>query len=170
MPLQFEQFVSCLRKPLESCAIAGLFNGSTTTAERAGHMAFVEFEPHGVSMILKEAPWVIPAAEIVDPRTLYVAAFHFHSQGYEGYQQYAGTFPLGLSFADDEKAVRQKLGLSVTAGGGNYNPLLGKKMSPWLRTEYQGALLDAQFNGSGRVELMTLFVEDLQQKAAEGKA
>jgi hypothetical protein len=170
MPLRFEQFAACLRKPLESCSIPGLFDGPTVKVERSAYMGFVEFQAHGVEMILKEAPWVIPAAQITDPSTLYVAAFHFHSRGYEGYQQYSGDFPLGLAFGDDEKAVRAKLGQSIVAGGGNFSPTLGKRISPWLRTDYAGALLQAQFNDNGRVDQITLSVEDLQQKAARSRS
>lgn len=151
---------------MESCAIAGLFDGPTAVVNRAAYMGFVEFMPYGVSMILKEAPWVIPPADIVDPSTLYVAAFHFFSEGYDGYRQYSGELPLGLAFGDDEKTVRLKLGNAIAAGGGNFSPALGKKISPWLRLDYRGAFLRTQFDDRGRVDLITLFVQDLQQKAA----
>lgn len=155
---------------MESCAIAGLFDGPTAVVNRAAYMGFVEFKPDGVSVILKEAPWVIPPADIIDPSTLYVAAFHFFSEGYEGYRQYSGEFPLGLAFGDDERTVKLKLGNSITAGGGNFSSVLGKTISPWLRLDYRGAFLRAQLNGRGQVDLITLFVEDLQQKAAKSRS
>jgi hypothetical protein len=55
---------------------------------------------------------------------------HLYSDGHEGFSQYAGPLPGGISFSTDRAEVRRRLGVPDRSGEETVMPILGK-MPPW---------------------------------------
>lgn len=75
--------------------------------------SYVELLGLGVSMVL-------PDGETI-------AAVQLHSENHEGYSQFSGEIPAGISFAMNRGQVRNLLGLPVQSGGGGNVVLLGPR-------------------------------------------
>jgi hypothetical protein len=106
-------------------------------------------------VVFKEAPWVVPTEGIADPKELYVAAFHLHRSGHEGYTGYSGQLPNGLALGDPEGEVLRKMGRPLETGGGGVSKLLGGPVPHWFRYPLGDNILHVQLDAAGRVELVT---------------
>lgn len=121
----------------------------------------LEFKPEGVDVVFKEAPWVVPSENIIDPKELYLAAFHLHGHGHEGYEGYSGQLPNGLSLGDSEAEVLRKMGQPLKIGGGGMSRLLMGVVPRWFWYPLGEAILHVQFDTKGRVEMVTPRVPDI---------
>lgn len=98
---------------------------------------------------------------MTDPKELYVAAFHLHREGHEGYAGYSGQLPNGVAFDDPEVEVLRKMGSSPRSrGGGGMSKLLKGPIPYWFRYTFGNGVLHFQLNATGRIEMVTLDASD----------
>ncbi len=164
MRFEFQQLPSLLRRRIDDGDVINLMSADASRLERDEYYGSLSFKNDGVELVLKEAPWVLPSAEITDSKALHVSAFHFHREGHEGYTEYKGAFPGVVVFNDSEADVRGKLGEPMNSGGGGFSKLLKKPIAHWLRYSIDGASLNFQFDADGKFEMATLFVEEPKRK------
>ena len=164
MRFDFQQLPPLLCRHVDDLSIVNLIGTDSSRLERDEYYGSVSFENDGVELVLKESPWVLPAAEITDSKALYVSGFHFHREGHDGYTEYKGVFPSGVAFNDSEAEVRHKLGDPLNSGGGGFSNLLKKPIPRWFRYRIDNAFLNFQFDTDGKVEMVTLFVEEPKKK------
>ena len=157
MKFEFEYLRSLLRRPLDDLPVLSFIGGDPSVVERDDYYGSVLFNDAGVDMVLNEAPFVLPAAEVTDPTKLYVCAFHFHRQGHEDFEQYGGELPGGVLFGESEADVRRRLGDPSKEGGGGTSPVLQRPIGRWIQYVLDhDALLHLQFDKLGTVEMVTL--------------
>jgi hypothetical protein len=90
-----------------------------------------------------------------------LAAVHFYSQGRDGYSQYRGQLPQGLTFLLRQRDVIERLGLPESSGGGGRS-ILYRAMAPWLRYLVDDYVLHAEFDPvTGKISLVTLSLRGL---------
>ena len=165
MEFDFDRLLGCLGKPLADHQVRQLLGDQRSKIERMAYVGFAEFKDLGVSVMLKEAPWVIPQEQVTEPRALHVCAFHFHCQGHGhgGYAQYAGIFPGGVCFGDSERDVRAKLGGPIAVGGGGFSKTLKKPVPRWLRYLVGDAFLQFQLGPDSQVNMATLYLPETRK-------
>jgi hypothetical protein len=127
---EFAAIVKLLRRSENDPDVRNFFGQAMSRIERDEYSGYLEFKPEGVDVIFEEAPWVVPTEAIADPKQLYVAAFHLHRSGHEGYTGYSGQLPNGLALGDSEGEVLRKMGRPLETGGGGVSKLLGRGRSP----------------------------------------
>lgn len=159
MKFDFEQLAKKIGKPAYQADVKDLIQCEPGEIERFKHVGIVEFKENGVSIIFKEAPWVVPEREIVDSKTLYLCAFHFHRNGHEDYSAYQGRLPAGVSFNDTDAEVISKLGKPIATGGGGISTVLKKPIPRWLRYLIGDATFQLQLDENSRVEMVTFSAE-----------
>jgi hypothetical protein len=91
------EIVKLLRRSENDQEVRNFFGQAMSSIERDEYYGFLIFKPEGVDAVFNEAPWVVPAAEITDPKVLHVSAFHLHREGHEGYSGYSGNQKRGHS-------------------------------------------------------------------------
>jgi hypothetical protein len=155
-----ETMVRLLGLPIHDDKALQLIGEPTRAVERSEHYGFIEFETDGITVVFKEAPWVVPNHNITDPNVLHFVAFHLHARGHEGYQQYKGDLPGGVAFGDSADDVLSKLGEPVAAGGGGMSKVLKRRLPRWLRYDLVECLMSFQFDDEDKVEMVTVFLED----------
>jgi hypothetical protein len=155
---ELEHLLTLLRRRADDPAVTDLVRQDPEHIERSAYQGFVELKPIGVSVMFKEAPWVLSPAEISDPTALHVSAFHFHGEGHEGYSGYSGSFPGGLVLGNSEAEVLHALGQPIARGGGGISAVLKKPIPHWLRYSVGDAVLHFQLDANGRIDLVTLYV------------
>lgn len=163
MTFKIDDLVRLLQKRADSPEVSELLGSESRAIERTEHIGFVDFKDRGISMMFKEAPWVIPQREVEDPRALYVCAFHLYRRGYEGYSEYEERLPGEVSFGDSQSILIGKLGEPLARGGGGFSAILKRKVPNWLQYDFYGKMLNFQLDDQGQVELITLYTPDLQQ-------
>ena len=158
MTLNLEEFYRCLGKSLVSCEVPGLFHGATVKVTRSSHLGFVELKDVGVTMIVHEAGMLFPQASGVGAKDLVVTAFHFYSNGADGYHQYGGTLPSGIQFGEDRRATRRKLGTPIDSGGGNFSPTLRQTIRSWDSYSYRDARFSLDFDTDSSLWKAMLYI------------
>jgi hypothetical protein len=153
---EFDRIVKLLLRPENDAKVRSFFGQAMFRIHRDEYYGSLEFKPEGVDVVFKEAPWVLPSKEVTDPKELYVAAFHLHSEGHEGYARYAGQLPGGIAFGDPESEVLRKMGPPLASGGGEMSKVLKRPVPRWFRFGLGDCVLHIQFNETGRVEMVTL--------------
>jgi hypothetical protein len=160
MNIDLDTMISHLQQPIDSPQLRQAYGDSIEGIERSAHYGFVQFQTEGISVIFKEAPWVIPKEQITDPLKLYLSAFHLHVAGHEGYQQFKGKLPHSIHFGDSKARVLELCGEPLATGGGMLSKLLNKKTPSWVKYKRKGHVEHYQFNSLDQLELVTVFVED----------
>jgi hypothetical protein len=163
-----DSLAALLGKRADYPSVRELIEREPDQIHRSAYQGYVEFKDYGVSMVFKEAPWVVRKAEIKDPGALHLAAFHLHRNTHEGHNGYKGQLPGGVVFDDSEHDVIRKLGQPGVTGGGGFSPVLRKPIPRWLQYSHGGGILHFQLDGDGKVEMVTLYVPD-QQISEAGK-
>jgi len=154
--------LSLLRRRADDPAVVELIGRDPALIERSAYQGFVQLKNEGVSVIFKEAPWVILSTEITDPAALHVAAFHLHRDGHEGYAGYSGQLPNDVSLEDSEADLVGKMGEPSAIGGGGMSTVLKRPIARWLRYLLGEAILQFQMDTDGRVDMATLYSPDTQ--------
>lgn len=161
--LDFDRLLELLRRPATDPTVAEII-GHDAKIERHAYMGGVELKDHGVSVMFKEAPWVISAVGIADPDMLHVSGLHLHRSGHEGYAEYDGRLPKGVTFGDSGEAVLKKLGKPVETGGGGVGTVLKKLIPHWIRYVIRDAFLQFQLDDMNQVEMVSIYVPDARLK------
>lgn len=133
MNFEFDKLVNLLRRSQNDPEVREYFGRHMLNIEHNEYYGFLEFKPHGVSVVFQEAPWVLPAGKVIDLKELFLAAFHLHRKDHEGYDEYAGQLPKGITLGDSEAEVLKKMGQPSQRGGGNISPILKQPVAYWLR-------------------------------------
>lgn len=132
------------------------FGKQMSNVRRDEYYGWLELKPEGVEVVFNEVPCVMPSGKFVDPKELYLIAFHLHRDGHEGYARYAGNLPNGVTFGDSESEVVRKLGEPLERGGGNIFPVLNRPVPNWSRYAVGDAALRFQFDQNRRLEMATV--------------
>jgi hypothetical protein len=73
--------------------------------------AYISREELGFSLLFKEAGWIKnPSYASLPKNTLVFVSCFYYAEGHEGYRQFSGELPRGLSFSDSRDDVHKKLG------------------------------------------------------------
>jgi hypothetical protein len=160
----FVQLVKLLRRSSNDLQVRNFFGQAISNIERDEYYGSLEFKTEGVEVVFREAPWVLPPAEITDPRELYLSGFHFHREGHDGYAGYSGQLPNGVAWDDVEAEIVRKMGPPSASSGGGMRPVLKRPMPRWLRYSLGDANLQFRFDAEDRLEMLTLFAPDPQRK------
>jgi hypothetical protein len=155
---EFQKLVRLLRRSENDPHIRDFLGRQLSSIERNEYYGFLEFKPYGVAVVFNEAPWVISHKDIVDPKELYLVAFHLYREGHEGYAGYSERLPHGVVMGDSEADVLRKMGQPSQRGGGNMMPVVNRPVAKWLRYPIGDATLRFQLDQDGRVEMATLSV------------
>jgi hypothetical protein len=157
---------SLLRQPLNDDRVVAFLEALVFKIRRSAYYGFVALEDDGVDVVFNEAPWVIPEAEITDPKRLYLSAFHLHREGHEGYAQYRGKLPNGVAFGDPKADLLNKLGEPYATGGGGMSSVPPRLPIPhWLKYKLGEAILRFQLDDADRIEMVTLMTPDIRPNA-----
>lgn len=160
---ELSKLVNLLGRSENDPDIKDFFGDQMSRIEREEFYGSLEFKRDGVDAVFQEAPWVIPTAKIANPKELYLAAFHLHGDGHEGYTGYSGLLPNGLALGDSEADVLRKMGQPLKVGGGANSRLLKRIVPRWFWYPLQEAILHIQFDTKGRVEMVTPRVTGVNQ-------
>jgi hypothetical protein len=156
------QLASLLRRPVNDDLVVNSFGWLIFKIRRSAYYGFLTFDDNGVDVVFNEAPWVIPEAEIVDPKRLYLCAFHFHRAGHSGYSQYVGQLPNGIVFGDSKTDLLKKMGEPYATGGGGISSVPPKlPIPPWLKYKNGEAILHFQLDDADHIEMVTLMPAEL---------
>ena|SRR5207249_3198963 len=153
----FERLRVLLRRPATDADLVSLIGPDVSVIDRFEHLGSIEFKNAGVSIMFKEAPWILSPAYVSDPKALHVSAFHFHRAGHEGYCEYRARFPKGVAFGDSRAELVRKLGRPSRIGGGGMGTVIKKRIPHWLRYSLDDAILQFQMDAEDRLEMVTLF-------------
>jgi len=156
LKLDLPTLANLLRRSESDKAISDFFGEQITLMKREEYYGWLELKSQGVDVVFNEAPWVLPPEQVSDPRELYLIAFHFHRQGHEGYAEYNGELPSGVTLGDTEADVLRKMGDPITRDGGNAFPVLNRPVPYWFQYSFRGAVLRFQFDPDRRLEMATL--------------
>ncbi len=158
----FEQLVSLLRRSENDPEVRNFFGQAISSIEHDEYYGSLEFKPEGVDVVFNEAPWVVPSEKITDPKELYLAAFHLHREGHEGYAGYSGQLPNDVALDDPEAEVLRKMGQPSTSGGGGMSTVVKGPIPRWFRYSFGDAFLHFQLDANGRVDMATLSARDIK--------
>lgn len=155
----FEKLVNLLGRSINDPELRNFFGGEIANIKRDEYYGSLEFKPDGVGVVFQEAPWVVPSEAILDPQELYLAAFHLHGEGHEGFQKYSGQMPNAIALGSSEAEVLQKMGEPIKIGGGGVSRVSGGMVPRWfwyrLGQGPRAPILHIQFDANGRVQMVT---------------
>jgi hypothetical protein len=164
----FEQLQALLRKRADHPAVMELTNRKPNEFNRSAHTGYVALVKEGISVMFKEAPWVVPVNDTTDLKSLHLDAFHFRREGHDGYSQFTGVFPKNIAFGNSRPEIESKLGKPAATGGGGYIKLLKKPIPHWLKYSLGKDWLHLQLDADGKLEMVTLHVPNLQEEKPKG--
>ncbi len=157
------QLASLLRRPVNDELVVSFLGPLIFKIKRDAYYGFLTFQDDGVDVVFNEAPWVIPDAEVVDPKRLHLCAFHFHRAGHEGYSQYRGELPNGVAFGDSRADLLRKIGEPISTGGGGMSSFpLNQPIPHWLKYKIGDAILHFQLDDTECIQMVTLTIRDVR--------
>lgn len=159
---EFNKLVALLGRSENDPEVRDFFGKYMSDIERDEFYGTLEFKPEGVDVVFQEAPWVVSSEKVANPKELFLAAFHLHGEGHEGYRGYSGQLPNGLAIGNSEAEVLRKMGQPLTVGGGTMSRVLKKPVPRWFWYPLGGAILHVQFDPKGRVEVVTPRMPDVK--------
>lgn len=163
----FEHLLMLLGRSENDSEVEMFLGDAKSKIKRDEYYGTLEFRHQGVGVVFQEATWVIPPEQVRDPKELYLAAFHFHSPGHEGFMGYSGQFPNSLAFGDSEAEVVHKMGKPVRIGGGEMSRLLGG-IPRWFWYPLGRTILHVQFNPKLCTEMITIRLPEIKRTEAGG--
>ncbi len=93
---------------------------------------------------------------LVFDENLLLSSIQLYPQGVDGYDEYTGEAPHGVTFYTPRAEVRTKLGIPTASGGGEVLPLLGMTKN-WDRYDYDTYTLHFEYQvGEESITLITL--------------
>jgi hypothetical protein len=153
---EIHDLVRLLRRSEKDSDVQNAFGQAISNIVRDEYYGSIELKNDGLEAVFKEATWMVPEAAVVDPKDLYLAAFHLHRDGHEGYSGYAGQLPNGVALGDPEGEVVRKMGQPAATGGGGMSSVLKRAIPRWLEYPIDDAYLHFQLAPDGRVEMASL--------------
>ena len=154
---EFAALAKLLRRSENDPDLRKFFGKAMSNIEHNEFYGTLAFKLDGVDAVFKEAPWVIPLAEVTDPKELFLSGFHLHRKGHQGYSGYPGQLPNGVALDDPKDEIIRKMGQPIAVGGGGTSKLLNGPIPHWIRYSVDDAHLQFRLDANGRVEMATLF-------------
>jgi hypothetical protein len=158
----FEQLVSLLGRSENDPVVRNFFGHEISNIHRDEYYGSLEFKPEGVDVVFEEAPWVVPSEKITDPKVLYIAAFHLHREGHEGFAGYSGQLPNGVALGDSETELLRRMGEPIRRGGGGTSSVLKRPIPRWFWFVVGEAILHVQLDPKGRIDMATLQTPEIK--------
>jgi hypothetical protein len=155
----FDEICAALRRPISDPMLQTICGNLADKVERSAHLGYLKFSDLGISLVFKEAPWLIPERSAGDEHELHFASCQYHAPGHEGYKGYSGELPNKLRFGLSMDEAVQRFG-EPSARGGTLSKLLKKRIEPWVRYDFASYSLHLQFGDRG-LELVSLFAPDI---------
>lgn len=163
---QLSQIAALLGRRSDDRELNHVFGSLLDRLTRDAYYGTVVRKKIGIELVFKEAPWVLPPGQILDPKALHFAALHMHREGHQGHSQYPGKLPNEVEFGDTEEDVVKKMGHPVARGGGDgLIPVINVPIPRWLKFQFDGALLHCQLDNDSKLEMVTLMTPDISPKA-----
>jgi hypothetical protein len=160
---ELNKLVTLLRRSENDPGVKSFFGPQMANIEHDEFYGALQFKTDGVEVVFKEAPWVLDSQEIINPKELYLVAFHLHREDHEGFLGYSGRLPNGVVMGDSQAVVLRKMGQPSQRGGGNMMPVLNRPVAQWLRYPFGNATLRFQLDRKGCVEMATLSKPDFNK-------
>jgi len=134
---------SLVGKSIHEIKCVDIFHGvEMPNLEFIGDEAYLEFKTLGISMVL------------FDGET--VSAVQLHGEGHEGYSEFLGEIPSGITFQTSRDRVRDTLGKPLESGDGGRVLLLGFR-PPWDAYLINGQRLHFEYkDDSESIQLVTI--------------
>jgi hypothetical protein len=153
---EFNKLLKLLARSENDPEVRNFFGEKMSNIQRDEYYGSLEFKPQGVDVVFQEAPWVLSSEKVTDPKELYLAAFHLHRDGHEGYAGYSNNLPNGLVLGESEADVLRKMGKPIKIGGGCTSRLFKGPVPRWFWFSLGDAIFHIQFDHNGRVDMATL--------------
>ena len=167
--LEFDRLRLLLGRSSRDPEVLRAIGGNLGLIERFSYQGWVERKDDGVSFIFKEPPCLPGVAKTSSDNELYLSAIHFYRDGDDGYSQYLGHLPGGVSLGDSRATVISKLGEPVAVGGGGVSTVLRKPVPHWIRYSLESSILQFQLDDETAVEMVTLYIPDPRVSAARSQ-
>jgi len=153
---EFNELVALLARSENDPEVRNFFGETMSSIQREEYYGSLEFKAEGVDVVFQKAPWVLSSDKVTDPEELYLAAFHLHRDGHEGYSGYSNKLPNGLVLGESQTDVLRKMGKPIKTGGGSASSLFNGRVPHWFWFSLSDAILHIQFDQNGRVDMVTL--------------
>ena len=153
---EFNKLLKLLARSENDPEVRNFFGEKMSNIQRDEYYGSLEFKPQGVDVVFQEAPWVLSSEKVTDPKELYLAAFHLHRDGHEGYAGYSNNLPNGLVLGESEADVLRKMGKPIKIGGGCTSRLFKGPVPRWFWFSLGDAIFHIQFDHNGRVDMAAL--------------
>jgi hypothetical protein len=115
-------------------------------AKLIGDTFHLTIHPHGIAFVAS-----------FDGR---VSSIQFYSEGFQGYRQFGGPLPGGLSFEESRYSVHKRFGKPDATGGGEVIRLFGK-VPNWDRFDRKEFSLHIQYaDDAASINLVSLIRSD----------
>jgi hypothetical protein len=169
LSIELPELTNLLRQPMNSVQVRQFLGDDLYRVEREAFYGFVSSKDDGVSVMFKEAVWLIPAAEIDSQTDLYLCGFHFYREGVRGYSGYKGVLPNGVALGDPRKEIIKKMGAPLKVGGGGTAKILKNVTTPegdmpfWIKYQVGKAEFHFTLDKEDRLEILTVFAPDIHE-------
>jgi hypothetical protein len=117
--MDIEKLLECLGEPISSQRLVSILRekgidllGELSLPE-GEYRAYIERPSEGFSLVFTdEAVFLGKASQVIGKGELYLSGVFLYAEGKDGYTQFSGGLPKGLSFTLDQESVGKKLGIS----------------------------------------------------------
>jgi hypothetical protein len=160
--IDFEDIMSSLRKSALDPKVQKLFGYNDADIEQDIDLtsSTVQLFDQGICIDFDEADIVDPSNSAFGPEELLLDAFHFFSEGLEGYRAYTGKFIKDLSMRDNRQSIITTLGVPHFSGGGENNRFFGI-LPYWIKYEIEGGFIHFRFDKNENLSKATLMSQDV---------
>ena len=138
-PVELDRFVLLLGRPVEDELLSEAIREFGLVQDGCSEEGYLESESQGLSLLYEAGR---------------ICAIFFHSEGKDGFSQFRGRLPYGLTYDSTASDVRERLGKADAARGPHVIwPMLDS--NGWDRYEQDGFFVHFTYK-QGVVEMVTL--------------
>ena|ERR1044072_4904690 len=139
----YETIISILGKNLNDAEVTNFLSSIGDKPETLGvDITYYIYKKKGLSLVFDE--------------NLLLSSAQLYPQGVDGYDEYKGDLPPGITFHTSRAEVRAKYGIPAASGGGEVLPILGMTRH-WDRFELETHTLHLEYQiGDESLSLITL--------------
>jgi hypothetical protein len=153
--VSFQNLSKALCCSIRSPLVLDLLGNDISALTRNEYYGTIARKAIGLELVFQDAGWLKIKGDI-DPRELYLVAFHFHRSGHEGYSGFSGSLPKGVALGDLRADILEKMGHPDAVGGGEYSSIFKRKLPYWVRYSVDNHELQFQLDSEERLEMVTL--------------
>jgi hypothetical protein len=119
------------------------------------------YKKAGIALSFIQEEWTVSEGTPFGKDVFILRAFFLYSQGHEGFDQYTGRLPKGISFLEDRTIVRASLGEPQLTGGGNS---FGKVTFPfWDRYLFESCVLTVSYQNEKAIMLSFMSLNEFSR-------